>query len=136
MKKSGASQGQSASELISKRIDSRAPCKLQKRSDWKVFRAMPLSFSQQVVASPDVMIRSVGEESVLLNLRTELYLGLDPVGTRMWEALVESPSIQQAYELILAVFDVGDEELRRDLEEFIGKLLEYQLVEVRPGESS
>jgi len=82
------------------------------------------------------MIRTVGEESVILNLKTELYLGLNPVGTQMWAALTESPSIQEAYEQILAAFDVGDEELRRDLEEFVGKLLEYQLVDVKSEEIS
>lgn len=97
---------------------------------------MSLSFSQRIVARPDIMIRTVGEESVILNLKTELYLGLNPVGTQIWAALTESPSIQQAYERILDAFDVGDEELRRDLEEFIGKLLEYQLVEVKSEEIS
>ncbi len=97
---------------------------------------MSLSFSQRVVARPDIMIRTVGEESVILNLKTELYLGLNPVGTQMWAALTESPSIQKAYEQILAAFDVGDEELCRDLEEFVGKLMEYQLIEVKTEENS
>ena len=82
------------------------------------------------------MVRTVGEESVILNLKTEIYLGLNPVGAQMWAALIESSSIQQAYEQILAAFDVSDEELRRDLEEFVGKLLEYQLVDVKAGEVS
>jgi hypothetical protein len=94
---------------------------------------MVISFSQRVGMLPDVMIRTVGEESVLLNLKTELYLGLDPVGTRMWATLAESPSLQAAYNSLLAEFDVGPDELRRDLEEFIDKLLEHQLVEVLPG---
>jgi len=82
------------------------------------------------------MIRKVGEESVILNLKTELYLGLDAIGTQMWAMLTESASIQEAYQRILAVFDVGDEELRRDLEEFVGQLLEYQLVEIETEETS
>lgn len=97
---------------------------------------MTLSFAQRIVMKPDVMIRTVGEESVILNLKTELYLGLDPVGTRMWVALTESPTIQRAFESILAEFDVGADELRADLEEFIGKLLEHQLIEIEAGEIS
>ena len=97
---------------------------------------MSLSFDQRLIVKPDVMIRTVGEESVLLNLKTELYLGLNPVGTRMWAALTESPTVQLAFEAILAEFEVGPDELHSDLEEFIGKLLEYQLVEIRAGEVS
>lgn len=82
------------------------------------------------------MIRPVGEESVLLSLRTEQYLGLDSVGTQMWNALTESPSIQHAFERVLAAFEVGEDELRRDLEEFIAKLVEYQLVELKAGDVS
>ena len=36
---------------------------------------MALSFSNGVAATPDVMFRMVGDEIVLLNLKTELYLG-------------------------------------------------------------
>jgi hypothetical protein len=82
------------------------------------------------------MFRAVGEESVILNLKTELYLGLDPVGTQIWAVLTESPSIQDAFQQILAAFDVEDEELRRDLVEFVDKLLEYQLVELKSEEIS
>ena len=82
------------------------------------------------------MIRTVGDESVLLNLKTEQYLGLDPVGTRFWGALTESATIQRAYERILAEFDVGTAELQQDLEEFISKLLEHRLVEVQAGSAS
>ena len=86
------------------------------------------SFAMRVAVAPDVMFRTVGEESVLLNLKSETYLGLDPVGTRMWTALTESESIQSAYETLLQEYEVDGEQLRRDLEEFVGKLVENDLV--------
>lgn len=97
---------------------------------------MSLSFSQRIIASPDIVIRVVGEETVILNLKTELYLGLDSIGTQIWSALIGSESIQVAFERILATFDVGEEELHRDFEEFIGKLLGYQLIELTTGDIS
>ena len=93
---------------------------------------MALSFSNSVAAAPDVMFRMVGDEIVLLNLKTELYLGADAVGSRMWTVLTESDSIQSAYDSLLTEFDVEARELRRDLEEFIGKLLEQGLIEIKP----
>ena len=95
---------------------------------------MAHSFASRVITAPDVMFRIVGEEAVLLNLKTELYLGLDTVGTRMWTVLHEAVSIQAAYEALLAEFEVEPEQLRADLDEFLDKLLEQGLIEVRTGE--
>jgi len=97
---------------------------------------MPLAFSDHVTLSPEVMFRAVGEESVILNLKTDVYLGLDQVATRMWVALTTAQSVQDAYNSLLAEFEVGTDELRQDLEEFLGQLLAQQLVELHPGENS
>lgn len=79
------------------------------------------------------MFRAVGDQSVILNLRTELYLGADAVGTAMWNALIGSESIQAAYGTLLQEFDVAPEHLRQDLEDFIQQLLEQGLVELNAG---
>lgn len=97
---------------------------------------MAISFTDRVTTSPDVMFRTVGDEAVILNLKTELYLGLDPVGTRMWELLTKSASIEEAFGALLSEYEVEDAKLRTDLEEFIGKLIEQGLVEVSPGQSA
>jgi uncharacterized protein YpbB len=80
------------------------------------------------------MFRMVGEETVLLNLKTEIYLGLDAVGTRMWTVLQGSASIQAAYDALLAEFEVEPEQLRADLDEFLDRLMEQRLIEVSPSE--
>jgi hypothetical protein len=46
----------------------------------------------------------------------------------MWTALTESESIQSAYETLLQEYEIDGEQLRRDLEEFVGKLVENDLV--------
>jgi hypothetical protein len=94
---------------------------------------MTLSFSTHVIPASNVKFNMVGDEIVMLNLKTEAYWGCDAVGTRMWAALTESDSIQAAYELLLTEFDVEAGELRRDLEKFIDKLLEQGLIEIKPG---
>ena len=48
-------------------------------------------FSSRITTAPDVMFRIIGDEAVILNLKSELYLGLNPVGTRFWTALHEAP---------------------------------------------
>jgi len=96
---------------------------------------MPHDFSSRVTTAPDVMFRIIGEEAVILNLKTELYLGLDPVGTRIWTVLNGAPSIQAAYESLLTEYAVEPERLRQDLDELLDKLLEQRLIEIAPGEA-
>jgi hypothetical protein len=97
---------------------------------------MSLPFSERVTIVQDVLFRLVGEEAVLLNLKTDLYLGLDPVAARMWTLLKDTPSIQAAYDALLREYEVEPDRLRNDLDEFLGKLLEQGLIEVGPGEVS
>ena len=95
---------------------------------------MNQSFSSRVAVAPDVLFRIVGEETVLLNLNTETYLGLDSVGTRMWNTLTQAGSIEAAYDLLLKEYEVEPEQLRLDLQEFLGKLLEHGLIQLHPEE--
>jgi hypothetical protein len=89
---------------------------------------MITSFATRIAVAPDVMFRTVGDESVLLHLKSETYLGLDPIGTRMWTVLTEADSIESAYEMLLREYEVDGPQLRRDLEDFVGKLVEHDLV--------
>jgi hypothetical protein len=91
---------------------------------------MAVSSASRVSVPPGVLVSKAGEESVLLNLDSERYFGLDPVGTRMWEVLGAHGTMEAAYETLLAEFDVEPEQLRRDLYELVEKLSEHGLVEV------
>jgi hypothetical protein len=96
---------------------------------------MSTSLERRIAVAPDVMFRPVGEEAVLLHLKHETYLGLDPVGTRMWTLLTESQSIESAYEVLLTEYDVDEGQLRRDLDDFINTLVEHDLVQVDSSEA-
>lgn len=91
---------------------------------------LPVSFAQHVHFLPEVLFRTVGDEAVLLNLKTEKYLGLDPVGTRIWEVLERSPTIQAAYDELAGEYAVEPERLRIDLEGFIGQIVDQGLAEL------
>ena len=76
------------------------------------------------------MAQDLAGESVLLNLETEEYFGLDEVGTRIWQTLAEKDSIQTALDSLLAEYDVEPEQLQQDVETLIKELLAHGLVEV------
>ena len=94
---------------------------------------MMVCFSERLSVAPDVLFRLVGDEGVLLNLNTTLYLGLNPMGTRMWNALTSAGSIQAAYDELLQEYEVEPAQLRADLEEFIERLLGQKLIVAGPA---
>jgi hypothetical protein len=71
---------------------------------------------------------------VLLNLETEQYFGLDETGTRMWQLVTTSPSIDAAYQELLAEFDVEPELLRENFVELLSRLVDSGLLEVLPAD--
>ncbi len=93
---------------------------------------MPMSFDSRVRIPDDVLVSELDGESVLLNLRSESYFGLDEMGTRIWK-LLKSESIQRVYDALLADYDVDPEMLRVDLSELLDNLVQQGLVEVAPA---
>ena len=91
---------------------------------------MTISFTDRVAVPDGVLISHLQEESVILNLDSERYFGLDGVGTRMLSALSTSNSIGAAYELLLQEYDVDDEVLRRDLLSLVEQLAAQGLVSI------
>lgn len=91
---------------------------------------MPISFSDRVSIPDDVLISNLQEESVILNLQSERYFGLDSLGTRILTVLATSESIEAAYEKLLGEYDVNGQVLREDLVALVEDLAAKGLVEV------
>ena len=87
-------------------------------------------FKNKITVPDGVLVRELAGESVLLNLNSESYFGLDEVGTRMWASLVTSPSIEAAFDTLLAEYEVEPERLSADLNIFTQKLVELGLLHV------
>jgi hypothetical protein len=56
---------------------------------------------------------------------------LDATGTRMWELLTSSETIEAAYNTLSHEFEVEPEMLRTHLAELVGQLVEYGLLDLR-----
>lgn len=91
---------------------------------------MSVSFNQRVKLPDDVLISDLEGESVILNLKSERYYGLDKVGTRFLTLLSESDSIEHAFEGLLAEYNVEADTLRIDLTALLLDLREQGLVEI------
>ena len=89
-----------------------------------------VSFSDRVRIPDDVLISRLQEESVILNLDSERYFGLDDVGTRFLSVLTNSESIEAAYQALSEEYDVDRDVLREDLVALIQNLLQQGIIEL------
>lgn len=88
------------------------------------------SFEQSVRTPQNVVSQTLQGESVLLNLKTEEYFGLDDIGTRMWHVLHSTHSIQSAFDTLQKEYDVDPETLELDIQNLLLELLDNGLVEL------
>ena len=92
--------------------------------------ASPVTMDQRATPSSEALFQEVGGEAVLLDLASERYFGLDPVGTRIWTLLGEDSRLQSVHERLCAEYDAEPDRIAADLLALVGKLAEAGLVEV------
>ena len=90
--------------------------------------AMTISFSDRVTVPDDVLISHLQDESVILNLDSERYYGLDDVGTRFLSVLTTSDTIESAYERLRNEYHVDPGVLRTDLLALVQNLIDQGLL--------
>ncbi len=90
-----------------------------------------------IVVPEDVLFHELSGEAVLLNLTTGKYYGLDEVGTRMWQLILDQAKLESAYKILLDEYEVDEEQLASDLIHLIDSLAEQGLISVEtPAEIS
>lgn len=76
---------------------------------------MDVTLAQRFSRSPDVLVQSVGDEAVLLDLASEKYFGLNPVGRRIWELLDAHTTLADVHRLLCNEFDAPPDRIQADL---------------------
>ena len=89
---------------------------------------MTVTLQSKISIPPSVYFQPLVDEAVLLNTATGKYYGLDDVGTRMWNLLVEHKNLETAFQVLQVEYDVDGKRLQDDLLEFVNKLTEQGLV--------
>jgi hypothetical protein len=69
------------------------------------------------------MSRLVGDETVLLDLASGIYFGLDGVGQKIWEAVTEGRSLGEAATAIVNDYEVEEAQAQSDVIKFAGELV-------------
>lgn len=87
-----------------------------------------MNIADRIDLSPDVVAREVGGETMLLDLSSGTYFGLDEVGGKVWQALEDGNSLIEACDRIETDFEVSREQLEADVLALVGDLLAKGLV--------
>lgn len=83
-----------------------------------------------VVAAAHQISSDLAGETVILNLDSSIYYGLDSVGTRIWNLLQQPRTVGEIRDALVAEYDVEPERAERDLIALLQKLNEVGLVEL------
>ncbi|MCB1708518.1 MAG: PqqD family protein [Halioglobus sp.] len=81
-----------------------------------------MNLNQTITLSPDVISQEVSGETVLLDLESENYFGLDEVGTRIWQLIQQTNDLQAIYQTLLTEYDVAEDRLQQDLGNLLGEI--------------
>lgn len=91
---------------------------------------LPVTLAHKVMRSDEVLMQEVGGEAVLLDLASEQYFGLEPVGTRIWALLGETPALGEVHNRLCEEFDADPARIEADLLVLVEQLSVAGLVKV------
>lgn len=89
-----------------------------------------MNLTDKATIPSQVKARQVGDETVILDLASGTYFGLDPVGARIWQLMGEGRTFGEICDVLLDEYDVTREALEHDVIELADKLLAQKLISV------
>jgi hypothetical protein len=84
-----------------------------------------------VVAAKEQVSSDLAGEAVILDLKSGVYYGLNPVGASIWNLIQEPRTINEVRDAILAQYEVEPEQCDRDIKALLEQLEAEGLIEVR-----
>ena len=78
--------------------------------------------------NPDVVYRRLGDEVVLVHLRTNQIFALNETGARFWELLSAGRDRDEIETVLLAEFDVSAADLAHEIDELLAALSREDIV--------
>ena len=86
-----------------------------------------------VVRAKDQVSCDLAGEAVILNTKSGIYYGLNPVGARIWELIQEPTTIGAVLDSLLKEFDVTPERSQKELFALIEDMAARELISIEAG---
>ena len=87
-------------------------------------------FEKSFKLNEDLIISEVKDEAILLNSKTGIYFKTNNVGTFILKLLNETQSFENMFKEIIIEYQVPKTDTKMELEKFLSKLIEKELVEI------
>ena len=88
---------------------------------------LPITLTQRLLRSEDVLFQNLDGEAVLLDLASETYFGLNEVGTRVWELLESPMSLGEIATQLQSEYEVESARAESDVLDLATRLIEAGL---------
>jgi hypothetical protein len=76
----------------------------------------------------DISARTIAGETIVLDLPNSQYFAVTGVGSRVFELLGEERSVDDLVSSVVAEYEVDEQTARRDVEGFVDRLRQAQLL--------
>lgn len=91
---------------------------------------MSISTDSIVIASSTQVSSELQDESVILDVQSGTYYGLNDVGASIWAMIQEPKAIAKVQSAIMAEYDVSAEQCEQDVLTLLEQLIEIGLVNI------
>lgn len=85
---------------------------------------------KKVKISDDVLFQEIDNEYVLLNMKTELYFGLNDIGAKVWQLISQDSATDTLIEKILLEYDVAPDTVASDIAQLLDELNKEELISI------
>ena len=75
--------------------------------------------------------KKLDDEISIFNTKTYEYISLDEVGTDIWDFIKSPKSFDMIFKHLKDIYDVDDELLAKDLEEWLEEALKRKLIKIK-----
>ena len=87
-----------------------------------------MNLSDKISIPAQVVARQMGKETVILDLVSGTYFGLDSIGARIWQLMGEGKTLAEICEAMFAEYEVSREAIERDVLDLAKDLCAKQLI--------
>ncbi|HEY4839569.1 MAG TPA: PqqD family peptide modification chaperone [Candidatus Acidoferrales bacterium] len=93
--------------------------------------ATGISLNSLVVAAKENLSCALGDEAAILQMRSGVYYGLNPVGARLWTLLAEPRTVEDLRETLITEYEVEPARCEEDLLALLENMHAKGLIEIR-----
>lgn len=94
---------------------------------------MEIALSDCMTINSSVVFRDLSGETILLNLDSGVYYGLDAVGTRVWQLLADELPLTTVCSMMQKEYAAEPAVIERDVLKLVGELCDKRLLTRRAG---